>query len=58
MLKEESLVKASAACKCIMDWIKGIYNFFVIYKDIKPKEAKLAESNEIVAKLSATLAIK
>ncbi len=58
MLKEESLAKASAACKCIMDWIKGIYNFFIIYRDIKPKEEKLAGANEIVSKLSSTLAIK
>ena len=58
MLKEESLIKASAACKCIMDWIKGIYNFYIIYKDIKPKEEKLRNANEIVADLSSTLAIK
>jgi hypothetical protein len=57
MLKEESLVKASVACKCIMDWIKGIYNFYLIYKDIMPKEERLKNARVIVGDLSSTLAI-
>jgi hypothetical protein len=41
-----------------MDWVQGTYNFYLIYRDIKPKEEKLRSANEIVTTLSATLAIK
>lgn len=33
---------ASTACKCIMMWINGIYNFYFVNKKVKPKKAALA----------------
>lgn len=35
---------ASLACKVIMMWINGIYNFYFVNKKVKPKKIALAES--------------
>lgn len=35
---------ASPACKVIMMWINGVYNFYFVNKKVKPKKIALAES--------------
>ncbi len=35
---------ASTACKCIIMWINGVYNFYFVNKRVKPKKASLAEA--------------
>lgn len=49
---------ASIACKCMIMWIKGIYDFYFVNKKVKPKKLKYAEANEKKTKLTQQLAIK
>ncbi len=35
---------ASTACKCIIMWINGVYNFYFVNKKVKPKKIALGES--------------
>ena len=49
---------ASMACKCIIMWINGIYNFYFVNKKVKPKKISLGESEAKVNTLNAKLAIK
>lgn len=35
---------ASTACKCIIQWINGIYSFYFVNKKVKPKKQSLAEA--------------
>lgn len=50
--------RASKACKCIMEFVMGVYNYYFIYKKIVPKEKALKESQAIVDDLSSQLAVK
>lgn len=34
----ESVEKASTACKCIIQWVIGVYNFHFVNKKVKPKK--------------------
>ena len=43
-LEIKAVENASTACKCIIMWINGIYNFYFVNKKVKPKKAALAES--------------
>lgn len=43
-LEESAVEKASAACKCFIVWIKGIYNFYFVNKRVKPRKIALGES--------------
>lgn len=43
-LELKAVENASTACKCIIMWVKGIYNFYFVNKKVKPKKAALAES--------------
>lgn len=36
--------RASMACKCIMEFVMGVYNYYFIYKKIVPKEKALKEA--------------
>lgn len=57
-LKIEVVENASAACKCMIMWINGSYNFYHVNKRVKPKKAALAASEAEVRQLSAKLAEK
>ncbi len=57
-IRVDNVEKASTACKCIIMWINGIYNFYFVNKKVKPKKIKLAESEAKVAKLNGELAVK
>ena len=57
-LKLEAVENASAACKCMMLWINGSFNFYHVNKKVKPKKAALASSEAEVKQLSAKLAEK
>jgi dynein heavy chain len=54
----KTVENASAACKCIVMWIMGIYNFYFVNKKVKPKKKSLLESTTKVAGLNAQLAEK
>lgn len=41
-LEIKAVENASTACKCIIMWINGIYNFYFVNKRVKPKKAALA----------------
>lgn len=43
-LKIEVVENASTACKCMIMWINGSYNFYHVNKKVKPKKAALAAS--------------
>ena len=43
-LKIEVVENASTACKCMVMWISGSYNFYHVNKKVKPKKAALASS--------------
>ncbi|CAD8159976.1 unnamed protein product [Paramecium pentaurelia] len=49
---------ASPACKVIMMWINGVYNFYFVNKKVKPKKIALAESQAQVDGLNSKLAVK
>lgn len=55
-LEIKAVENASTACKCIIMWINGIYNFYFVNKKVKPKKAALAESEAKVKELNAKLA--
>jgi dynein heavy chain, axonemal len=57
-LKIEVVENASTACKCMIMWINGSYNFYHVNKKVKPKKAALASSEAEVKQLSAKLAEK
>ena len=44
---------ASTACKCIIMWINGVYNFYFVNKKVKPKKKSLEEANGKVAVLNS-----
>jgi dynein heavy chain len=50
--------KASIACKCIIMWIKGVYDFYFVNKKVKPKKIALNESQTKVNALNSKLAEK
>lgn len=52
------VAKASEACKCIIQWINGVYNFYFVNKKVKPKKIALAESESKVNNLNEKLAVK
>ena len=52
------VANASTACKCIIQWINGIYNFYFVNKKVKPKKEALKGSQEKVKGLNAQLATK
>jgi dynein heavy chain len=35
---------ASLACKCLIQWINGIYNFYFVNKKVKPKKFALNQA--------------
>ena len=43
-LEVQNVEKASNACKCIIMWIKGVYDFFFVNKKVRPKKLALNES--------------
>ena len=57
-LKPENVEKASLSCKCLIQWINGIYSYFFVNKKIKPKKLKLNEANDKVNELQSRLAEK
>ena len=57
-LKIEAVENASTACKCMIMWISGSYNFYHVNKKVKPKKAALAKSEAEVKQLTAQLAEK
>ena len=57
-LKPDNVEKASPSCKCLIQWINGIYSYFFINKKVKPKKQKLKESEEKVNELQSRLADK
>jgi len=57
-LKVEVVENASTACKCMIMWINGSYNFYHVNKKVKPKKIALAASEAEVKQLSAKLAEK
>lgn len=42
----------------MIKWVVGIYDFYYVNRDIKPKKKKLAEAEAEVAKLTSALEIK
>jgi dynein heavy chain, axonemal len=57
-LKIDVVENASTACKCMIMWINGNYNFYFVNKKVKPKKAALASAEAEVKQLSAKLAEK
>ncbi len=57
-LKIEVVENASIACKSMIMWINGTYNFYHVNKKVKPKKAALASSEAEVKQLTAKLAEK
>ena len=57
-LEVSIVANASEACRCIIMWINGVYNFYFVNKKVKPKKLALAESEAKVNALNAKLAIK
>lgn len=57
-LELKTVENASTACKCIMQWINGIYNFYFVNKKVKPKKQSLKLAEEKVNGLNAKLAEK
>ena len=43
-LELKKVENASEACKYMMMWINGVYNFYFVNKRVKPKKIALAES--------------
>lgn len=43
-LEENVVANASGPCKCIIMWIRGIYNYYFVNKRVKPKKIALGES--------------
>ena len=52
-LEVNTVSNASPACKCIVMWITGVYNFYFVNKKVKPKKKSLAESTSKVQGLNA-----
>lgn len=57
-LEIKAVENASIACKCMIMWINGVYNFYFVNKRVKPKKAALAEAETKVKGLNAQLAEK
>ena len=57
-LEVSVVANASEACKCMIMWAKGIYNFYFVNKKVKPKKIALGESETKVNGLNAKLAVK
>ena len=57
-LEIKTVENASIACKCMIMWINGVYNFYFVNKRVKPKKAALAEAETKVKGLNAQLAEK
>jgi len=57
-LKPESVEKASQSCKCLIQWINGVYSYYFVNKKVKPKKQKLKESEDKVNELQSRLADK
>lgn len=52
------VANASECCKCMIMWVKGVYQFYFVNKKVKPKKAALAESEAKVNGLNQKLAVK
>lgn len=37
ILELDNVKKSSEACVCIIQWVKGIYDFYWVWKKVKPK---------------------
>lgn len=57
-LEVSIVANASEACKTIIMWVNGVYNYYFVNKKVKPKKIALAESEGKVAKLNAQLSVK
>jgi len=56
---EESVVKnASSVCHSMLLWAKAMYDFYFVYKIVKPKKIALAEANHKVEGLMSQLRLK
>lgn len=53
-----NVAKSSVACECIIQWVKGMYNFYFVNKKVKPKKESLAIAEEKVAGLNKKLEMK
>lgn len=49
---------AAPACKPIMMWINGVYNFYFVNKKVEPKQQALSEAQSTVDGLNAKLSVK
>ena len=58
ILSVANVAKSSVACECIIQWVKGMYNFYFVNKKVKPKKESLAIAEEKVAGLNKKLEIK
>lgn len=58
MLDIKVVENASTACKCIIQWINGIYSYYFVNKKVKPKQQALKESQQKVSSLNSELAKK
>lgn len=57
-IEVSNVENASVACKCIIMWINGVYNFYFVNRKVKPKKIALGESEAKVSGLNAKLAVK
>jgi dynein heavy chain len=46
---------ASTACKCIIQWINGVYDYHFVNKKVKPKKQSLVEAQAKSSILQAQL---
>ena len=54
-LEVKYVENASTACKCLILWVKGIFNYFYAQKKIKPKREALKLAEERVSIVSFKL---
>ena len=57
-LKPENVEKSSTAAFSLIKWVQGIYNYYFVNKEIKPKKEKLAKAEGEAKKLLSQLEVK
>ena len=57
-IENEKVENASPAAHAFIIWVRALYEFYFVYKKVKPKKIALAISQEKVAKLNGELSIK
>ena len=57
-LEPNNVKNSSSAAYCLIKWVLGVYDFYFVNKEVRPKKERLAKAQAEVDKSNATLAIK